>query len=350
MRHDPSPIARQAGLVVLALLCCLGAFAADAGAQERERLRNELERTDQILERARTVVEEHGNLRAREQLSFAFQLQERAKTIAFSPYAGLVELQRALELSLRARSLAERAVQIASQQAHLEQRAQQALERLERRLEEARAAAGDVPDESSVRTLELATRRLEQAREAFHEQRFQEVIGISIDTMRFLDSFVRPEPGQRLERILENTRHLLERAVADAGENARAQEILQRATTLLEQAEAQRLAGHPDAAERLVQQARELVLNAMRLREAPLDAGRVDLVLEETATYVDDAMQRVQDSASPEAVTLLENAKRHLERARELRLENKLQQALEEARVARNLARRAVQLAGVGDL
>ncbi len=350
MRPDPTPHVRQAGLVVLALLCCLGALVTEAGAQERERLRIELERTDQIQERARAVVEEHGNLRAREQLRFAFQLQERAKTIAFSPYAGLTELQRALELTRRARALAERAVQIASQQAHLEQRAQQALDRLERRLEEARAVAGEVPDERSVRTLEFASRRLEQAREAFHEQRFQEVIGIAIDTTRFLDSFVRPEPGQHLERMLENTRHLLERAAADAGDNARAQELLQRATRLLEQVEAQRLAGHPDAAERLVQEARELVLNAMRLGEAPLDAARVDLVLEETAAYVDDAVQRVQDSANQEAVTLLENAKRHLERARELRLADKLQQALEEARVARNLARRAVQLAGAGDL
>lgn len=349
MELDRRILTRRAGLVACAVSCLLAVAIGDARAQEHERLRQELEQTDQILERARTVVEEYGNLRAREQLRFAYQLQERAKTLAGSPYASVVELTQALELSRRARTLAERAVQIASQQAHLEQRSLQALERLERRIEEARAMAGDAPDARALRTLELAHRRLEQAREAFHEQRFQEVIGIAVDTTRFLDNFVRPAPGLHLERMLENTRHLLDRAAEDLGTTAGAQELLQRATMLLETAEAERLAGRLGASERLVLEARDLVLRAMRLGETPLDTARVDLVLEETTAFVDDVAQQVRENSNPEAVTLCDNAKRHLERARELRLANKLQQALEEARVARHLARRATQVTGITD-
>ena len=350
MGLDRRIFVRRAGLVACAVACLLAVGAAAVVAQDGERLRQEMDRTDQILERARAVVEEYGNLRAREQLRFAFQLQERAKTIASATAASLMEMQQAFDLSRRARALAERAVQIASQQAHLEQRAMQALDRLERRLEECRVLAGDAPDERALRTLELGQRRLEQAREAFHEQRFQEVLGIALDTTRFLDTFVRPEPGQSLDRMMENTRHLLARATDDVGANPTAQELLRRATMLLEEAETQRLAARLDASERLVEQAREVILRAMRLGEAPLDTARVDLVLEETTTYVDDVARQVQDAGRPEAVTFCDNAKSHLERARALRRTNKLQQALEEARVARNLARRAAQIIGISDL
>ena len=58
-----------------------GEFWRDATAAEPvDRLAVELfGRRTLAQERARTVVEEYGNLRAREQLRFAFQLQERAK-------------------------------------------------------------------------------------------------------------------------------------------------------------------------------------------------------------------------------------------------------------------------------
>jgi hypothetical protein len=338
----------HAGLVGLAAAFCFLASAHVAVAQDpadAERLHSEIERTDQILERASAVVEQHGNQRARNQLRFAFQLQETAKSIERSATASVFDLRRSIELTRRARLLAERAVYIASQQAHLEQRAQQLLDRLDRQLQEARALAGDAPDPRVQRTLELGHERLERAREAFHEQRFQEVIGMSVDTSRLLDDFVRPNPKRQLERMLENTRHLLERAEDDLQENFAGLELLQRAATMLDDAEAHLIAGREAPAERLLQQARELVLRAMRLGETPLDPSGVDLALEELAQFIDLTAPRVQESGSGEAVALLETARTHLDRARTLRLEGKLHQALEEARVARNLTGRAAQLA-----
>ncbi len=335
----------HAGLAGLAAAFWFLASAQVVIAQDRDRLHDEIEQTDRILERARAVVEEHGNTRARNQLRFAFQLQENAKTIELSAYASVLDLRRSIELTRRARLLAERAVYIASQQAHLEQRAQQLLERLDRQLQEARALAGDAPDARVLRTLELGHQRLERAREAFHEQRFQEVIGMSVETSRLLDDFVRPSPARHLERMLENTRHLLERAEDDLQENLQGLELLQRAATLLDEADANLIAGREGPTERLLQQARDLVLRAMRLGETPLDAAGVDLVLEELSRFLDLTAPRVQESGRNEAITLFETARTHLDRARTLRLEGKLHQALEEARVARNLTRRAAQLA-----
>ena len=80
------------------------------------------------------------------------------------------------------------------------------------------------------------------------------------------------------------------------------------------------------------------------------DAARVDLLLEETTALVQDVAAQARDAENSEAARLIDNAARHLDRARELRAAGKLRQALEEARVARNLARRAAQVAGIQQL
>jgi hypothetical protein len=194
--------------------------------------------------------------------------------------------------------------------------------------------------------LEFAIRRLEQAREAFHEQRFQEVLQMGLEARRLLDGFVRPPASRHVERMLENTARLLESTQGETHKDPRAQEFLRRAEQLMEQAETSWMAGRLEETERLVRQARELVLRAMRLGTTPPEPSHVDLVLDETSTYVDEVTQQLGGTESVEASNLVENARRHLERARTLRLEEKLEQALEEARVTRNLAYRASQLVG----
>ncbi len=239
---------------------------------------------------------------------------------------------------------------IATQQAQLEQRALVLLEQLERALEHAAARVSDVPTERAERLIALATRRLEQARESFQEQHYKEAIFMVRETMRLLENVAQPTPARHLDRVFENTRRLLERVERDAANNQQIAGLVERARALIQQAEGNFQNGQPFAAERRLQQARELLLNAMRLTEAPLDEVRVDILLEETTQYVQEVAARVRDAESREANTLVGNALRHLDRARELRAAGKLRQALEEARVARNLARRAAQAAGIEQL
>jgi len=347
MRAKAQRIGILAG-AVMAFLACVGPVPLHA--QERDRLISELELTDRILERARAVVEESGNARALHELRFAFTLQEQAKQLAMTTDANLTDIRRSVELTARARQLAQRAVNIAAQQAQLEQRAHLLIEQLERALEQAAARIADAPSDRVERLLALATRRLEQARESFLEQHFQEAIQMVQETIKLLQNIGAPTPGQQLERMFENIRRLLERVEHEAGDSDQAARLIERARTLIEQAQENAQSGHPFAAERRLQQARDLLLNAMRLTDTPLDAANVDRLLEETTTYVQDIASQVRDSENPEAATLINNALRHLDRARELRAAGKLRQALEEARVARNLARRAAQAAGVEQL
>ncbi len=343
--------ARRIGFIAgacMALVTLLGVAPTHAQTDHpAERLITELEMTDHILERAREVVEQSGNERAIHELKFAFTLQEQAKNLARSTDASLTDFQRSAELTARARQLAQRAVTIASQQIHLEQRARLLIEQLERALEQASARLGDAPNDRAERLLAIATRRLEQARESFLEQRYQEAIHMVQETIKLLQNLGAPTPGRQLERMFDNIQRLLERAESEAAENPQAAAMIERARLLIEQARANFQNGQPVAAERRLQQARDLLLNAMRLSDRPLDAGHVDLLLEETMSYVQDIAAQVRDAGDPQAATLAENALRHMERARELRAAGKLRQALEEARVARNLARRAAQAAGI---
>jgi len=342
-------IASRTGLALWVVTALVSVVALPAGAQDRERLFSELEITDRVLERARAVVEESGNERAAGELRFAFSLQERAKHLAMSD-AALTDARQSVELTTRARQLAQRAVNIATQQAHLEQRAFLLLEHLDRALEQAAARGADAPTERAERLLALATRRLESARESVQEQRFREAITMVQETLKLLGNLGQPAPGRHLERMFENTRRLLERIEHETRDDERVAGILDRARNLITQAEGSYENGQPFAAERLLQQARELLLSAMRLTETPIDAARVDFLLEETASFVQDVAAQVRDAGSAEATRLIDNASRHLDRARELRAAGKLRQALEEARVARNLARRAAQVAGVEQL
>jgi hypothetical protein len=343
----PTASIRTSLIAVFVSSFCLAVFVAApaAVAQNRDRLRNELETTQRILERARDVVEESGSPRAIEPLRIAFQLQERAVHMAQSQHQG--DWLQAFERTKQARTLAQRAMSIAAQQAQLERRAQQEIMKLERLLERIHEHADSAPSERAQQLMEMSQRRLLQARQAFHEQRFEEAMNLAHDVRRLLETLVPRQSARRFDRMLENTQRLMERAqeVAGTSDNDQALALLQRAQQQFEAAQRTHAEGRPEAAFRHLNQSRDLAMRSLRLTEGPVDSARLDALLQETSSYIDNVMNQLGESGSSEAVTMIENAQRHMNRAFEYRTENKLRQALAEARVARNLAQRAADLA-----
>jgi len=334
--------------LVQAIACfflLLGLATPAAVAQDRDRLRNELETTQRILERAREVVEESGNPRAVEPLKIAFRLQERAIQLARSDQPR--DWFQSLERTQQARKLAQRAMNIAAQQAQLEKRAQQEILKLERLLEQLAEHTASAPSERSQQLMEMAQRRLLQARQAFHEQRFEEAMTLAHDVRRLLENLVPRQSARRFDRMFDNTQRLLERAADVAGNSndAQAPALLQRAQQQFESAQRTHAEGRPEAAFRHLTQSRDLAMRSLRLAEGPVNIQRLDALLQETSSYIEGIANRVGDSGNNEATTLIENAQRHINRAFEFRSEDKLRQALAEARVARNLAQRAAGMA-----
>jgi hypothetical protein len=328
--------------IVLAFGVLSGASNVRAQERDRDRLLREIETTQQMLERARTAVAGHRRPRLATELRFAFRMQDEAWSLARTGTTRL-EFRRAFDLTQRARFVAQRALDVAPPETDQEQRAQAMLGQLERDLEGVRARASAHPTPGTTRVLELAERQLEQAREACRDARYRQALETITETERLLETIGQPGPDARLEEMLENVRQLLERA---EGENhdedstallLRARQLLQEAESLAPQ--------RPDAAANDLRQARELILRALQRTEPPLGARDVDAALVETAAFVEEAATRVRKSGDRDAATLLDNSLRHLEQARSLRRDDRLRQALEEARVSRNLARRAAAAA-----
>jgi hypothetical protein len=330
---------------VAAVLCLLTICAATAAvAQDRDRLIKEVETTQRILERAREVAQASGSPRALEPLTIASRLQEQAIQLSQSDRPR--DWAQALERTLQARKLAQQAMSVAAQQAQLEKRAQQEIDRLERLLDQIADHANTAPSDRALQLMEMAQRRLLQARQAFHERHFEEAMNLAHDVRRLLENLVPDQPAQRFDRMFENTQRLLERAqeVAATSDNTQAQSLVQRAQQQFESAQQAHADGRPEAAFRHLTQARDLAMRSLRLDEGPVNVERLDQLLGETNRYIEQVATRVSESSSSEARTLLDNARRRMDRALSYRHEEKLREALAEARVARNLAQRALDM------
>ena len=329
----------------LGLICLAAALPVAAQTGDGSRVRVELERTDELLQRAAEVVRQSGNPRAIADLQLAMQVQATAWE-HFRTQRFLLAHER----TMQARELGGRAVRVTQQQGTAEQLARRMLDDALAKLERGRECAGDPPSDQEQRLLQVAGSRLEQAREAFHETKYRISIDMSTQVRRMADELCARRPDQHVAEVLEGVRSLLQRAQSDLGAcGPQATTLLERATAQLTRAEEQARSGNHDAAVRLADQAKGLVLQALRDCQQTPSAADVDRILEEATAALERIAAAVRDGGNADATTLLDNAYGHLQRARDLRERGKLRQTLAEVRVARNLARRAARLAGVGE-
>lgn len=327
----------------------------------------ELERTDDVIRRATDILNQSGNPMALEALAFARQRQDQAWS-EFRAGHPLV----ALQATRAARDAADRALRMAQQQGDLEQVARRAVEDAERALENARTCAGDSPSDLQRRMLDLAQQQQTQAQENLQAQHWEIARALArqvMDTARMMcgAGHMRGGPGgpmgggpggpmgggpgglcARVEQMTDNVTRLYERALQDIpADDAAARRSLEQAFDLLEHGRESLREGRCDPAFAQVRQSREVILQAMRSQDGEPDAAAVDRILEDTTDYLDSVAPGIP-SGNAAARALLDNATRHLQRARELRAAQSLRQAFAEARVARNLAWRASRVAGRG--
>lgn len=317
----------------------------------------ELDRTDETIRRATEILQQSGNPMALEALNFARQRQEQAWN-QFRQGNPLIALQS----TRAARDAAERAIRMAQQQSDLEQMARRMVEDAGRALENARACVGDMPGEQQRRLLDLAQQQLAQAQENLQAMRWEIARSLArqvLDTGRLVcgggpGGGPGGPPGgpgggcARVEEMAENVTRLYDRAAQDIpADDAAARRSLEQARDLLQRGRESLREGRCEPAFAQVRQARELILQAMRSQDAEPGAAAVDRLIEDTAEYLDTVAPGIP-SGNAAAQALLDNATRHLQRARELRAADSLRAAFAETRVARNLAWRAARVAGRG--
>jgi hypothetical protein len=330
-------------LAAVTVLAMVSAVAAQTG----DRVREEVARTDEILERAAAVVRESESLRARELLDRAVQIQREARLNLEA-----ARLLIAGRLTLEARGLAARALTLAREETATRSRAEREMERAARALDLARETLREVPPPAS-RVLMEATALLERSRTSFREQQYNASLRLALAAQRLVAQALAHGPvgGPRLQRELERTDHVLERVREIEAALPQAQvEALARAVNLQDAAWA---AFRDRRAEEAASRTREARTIALRVRSesGPLvDDAAVGDALRETQVLLDRAADVIGGADDGRAAMLLERAQEHQHRARAMLESGHLRPALAQTRVARNLAARAIEQSASGEV
>jgi hypothetical protein len=252
--------------LLLALLSCATAPFAFAQEQDRERVQQALDRTDERIELARTLVSEAGNPQASLELDASIDLQARAKT----EFAA-VHLRVALELTLRARARADRAIAIIRGLPDPDRVLTQ-LERTRDLIDRARDRIEECNSDRAHALLRVAAEMQVRAEAAARESRWLAALQLTLSAreraLRALRLCNLEENLQEsTERALQRTDEVIGRArdrVADHG-NEQARNALARAESLQAEAYGQFRVNHFEASLRLTQSARAMAHRAIRL-------------------------------------------------------------------------------------
>jgi hypothetical protein len=138
------------------------------GLPDPERVLAQVERTREMLDRARDRIEECGNDRARALLRVAFEMQARAElAVKDSRYLA------ALQLTLSARERALRALRLCNMEENLREAAERALRRTDEVLARARDLVADNGHDQAREVLQRAERIQTEAHAQFRSEHFE---------------------------------------------------------------------------------------------------------------------------------------------------------------------------------
>ena len=331
-------------LIVVCLLLLVGAAAAQT---ERERVRAELVKTDELLAEVKPIVDGARIEEAGQLFKWAASLQQSAWSSFQRKLHG-----RAKDLTLRARE----------------------------RARQARVAAGIDPDrvrEEVRRTLDAMAEfgpaivkanvpranqlwkmaRTEQSAAENHlaASRYGYALKFTLAARehgRAAFAAIRGRVGvERVERELDRTDGLIEKARGRLGQTAarRATEVLNKAVELQRQARQAFSENRPLAALRLTLAARDLLLRAWEAGRAGVTLELVEQAMAENDALISDWAEAIRAGGETPAAQLHKQGIRHQENARELLGQRQPRLALAECHKARRLLQRAVELVQTED-
>ncbi len=241
-------------------------FASPALAQDPTRVQAEISRTDERIEAAQSVVSGSSNERARLSLSTAVSLQAAAKRNYSSSNFAL-----ALRATLDARLRADAAIAIVRGEPDPERVLAQ-VERTRELIERARPRVEECSDERARHALRGAVEMQARAELALQGQRYLAALRLTLNARERAWRALRlcqlqDDPAESVERALQRTDELIERATHEVSESGspRAELALRQAVELQGRAWAEFRADRPAVALRLTRSARSAAHRAVRL-------------------------------------------------------------------------------------
>jgi len=145
------------------------------GLPDPDRVRMQLDRTAEVIDRARQTIEECNNERARNMLRVGIEMQTRAEA-AF----GEGRLLAALQLTMSARERVLTALRMCNQQENQRDRAEQVLRRTSEIILHAQDVVAEHTDERAREALGRAQQLEDRATDEFRQEHFEASIRLSL--------------------------------------------------------------------------------------------------------------------------------------------------------------------------
>jgi hypothetical protein len=260
-----SPLRNFAALAVIALI----AIARPVSAQSRDEVSSAIERTDDLIARAQSVVGTSDNAQAQSELAAAIRIQADARTEFAASHLVL-----ALDLTRRARLHADKAIALVSGLPDPDrvlvqlERTRELLDRARERIEECNL---DRARAMLRAALEMQARAETSARDGRYLAALQLTMSARERALRALRMCnLEDNLHDAAERALTRTDELISRArdVVSEHDSDRARQALNRAVELEAEAWVQFRADRLEASLRLTQSARSFAHRAIRLAGA----------------------------------------------------------------------------------
>ena len=338
--------------LILALAFIAGPTES-AQAQCADRVMLEIHRTDDILQRVKSKLQDAVTTldltsanaeRAKSLLTIAFKMQEEAKKAC-----GGGDGRTALQLTIEARDKARGALgsinQTNDSEPALERQLLQTDELLARLQEN---IPPDAPRPLRAR-FERAVETQRRAWEMFRSGHPRMALKLTKEAQRQARAMIRDfrdhgRLADQLKRRFETISQMLQRAHERAGycENPEALELLKKAEDALKEAQALFADGHPRQAEAALQLARELAQKARRLcGEGKGLQRRIEMLKSRSA----DLRERAE--GNEDALKLIDSADKNIAQAERLLADGMTQAAAGQLRAAELLLRQAQQRLGI---
>jgi hypothetical protein len=266
----------RAHLAFAALLGLLAPMSASAQDITGDRVRIALERTDERISLAQSLVTSSGNAQAEVEVNVAVGLQAQARAafdqgMAATGDLQLRLLQQAVDLTLRARARADRAISLI-QGLPDPDRVQSQVERTRDLLDRARDRIEECDSDRARALLHAAMDMQTRAETAARESRYLAALQLTLSAReRGLRALrlcnVEDNLQDAADRALHRTDEVIVRAreIVAQSPRPRAKEVLARAERVQAEGQGQLRAGHFEAALRLTQTARNTAYRAVRV-------------------------------------------------------------------------------------
>jgi predicted S18 family serine protease len=337
---------KQISIIGLTTLCLVFALAGYANAQIGDRVRLELERTDQVLERARASV--GVNPLGSETLRRAEELQQKAKDLFNQG-----NYKMALELTLRAREQVRAAMTRGSMGEESDQVALRRLERATELLDRVGATLSPDTDRGQRALYDAARENLQRAWDLYRGERFRPAIKIAEQVENSARKILRQ--SERLgkwndtfeRRYLRATNHLaeFEERVADC-ESESASTLFKQAMRSLELA--RRLADEKDisAAMQALDECHKLTQQGLRECFGPKIVQAMIVRMESRLAILSDRIP----TDDRRAQKILEQARRQIDLARGHLDHNRPEAAAASVRAAQQAFQKLARIAKEYDI